>query len=415
MTVEPDVLIVGAGPAGLSAAHTLQRLGMENVVVVDREPHAGGIPLLCPHPTFGLTDFYRPMTGQAYATRLRSKVDPAWLQCNSTVISIGLGLETRLSTPAGLTVLRPKRLLLATGIRETPRSARLVSGDRPRNVLTTGALQRLLAVSHRLPFENPLIVGTELVAFSALLSLRDAGVKAVAMLEQGKRIVARRPADLFARFVLKTPILYECRVARINAMAQDASRLASVTLERVDGTTDNIACDAIIFTGSFVPEASLIGDRPALFDRGSRGPAIDQFWRLGQDGLYAAGNVLRSVETAAWCAREGRLAAEIIAADHFGGSQPGNCRVKISVDDPVAFSTPSFVADTGRASSTAAISVKMAKAVTGRFTMSADERTVWRSSRTSVRPERRIVLSVALPDLAIVRTLKLGFETGGNG
>ena len=62
---EPDVLIIGAGPAGLAAAHALAARGVDRAIVVDREAEAGGIPRFCPHPTFGLTDFFRPMTGPA--------------------------------------------------------------------------------------------------------------------------------------------------------------------------------------------------------------------------------------------------------------------------------------------------------------------------------------------------------------
>ena len=53
---QTDVLVVGAGPAGLAAAAALRRLGVGNVTVVDREPELGGIPRLCHHTGFGLRD-----------------------------------------------------------------------------------------------------------------------------------------------------------------------------------------------------------------------------------------------------------------------------------------------------------------------------------------------------------------------
>jgi thioredoxin reductase len=413
MNADPDVLIVGAGPAGLAAAHSLKRHGVENVLVVEREPEAGGIPRFCPHPTFGLPDFFRPMSGPAYAAKWRSLVDPGWISGATTVTAIGPGLETTISTADGLSMVRPKRLLLATGIRETPRSARLVSGDRPRNVLTTGAVQRLLAETHRLPFVRPLVVGTELVSFSALLSLREAGVRAVAMIEAGDRIVTRRPADVLAGLILKTPIRYLSRVERINAATEDASRLASVTIEDNRGVKTEIACDAVIFTGAFVPEASLLGGLLTLCNTRSRGPAIDQSWRLGQAGLYAAGNVLRSVETAAWAAREGTLAGDAIAADHFGKTLPSERRVAIIADDPVAFSTPSFFAVPGPPLGPLQLSIRMARAARGTVTLSADARTFWRSPGMTALPERRIVLRPSFPDLANVQDIRIGFETDG--
>ncbi len=65
-----DVLVVGAGPAGLSAAIQLRRLGVGPVLVADRETEAGGVPRHSWHTGYGLRDLHRVMTGPAYARAL---------------------------------------------------------------------------------------------------------------------------------------------------------------------------------------------------------------------------------------------------------------------------------------------------------------------------------------------------------
>jgi 2-polyprenyl-6-methoxyphenol hydroxylase-like FAD-dependent oxidoreductase len=65
--VNVDVLIAGAGPAGLAAAIELRRLGAGRVLVVDREAEAGGIPRHSAHTGYGLRDLHRVMTGPGYA------------------------------------------------------------------------------------------------------------------------------------------------------------------------------------------------------------------------------------------------------------------------------------------------------------------------------------------------------------
>ena len=102
----------------------------------------------------------------------------------TTVTAVGADGSVTLTGPDGETRCRPERILFATGIRETPRAARLVSGDRPLNVLTTGALLRLVAAGGPLPFARPVVVGSELVAFSAALTLREHGARPVAMVEE---------------------------------------------------------------------------------------------------------------------------------------------------------------------------------------------------------------------------------------
>jgi NADPH-dependent 2,4-dienoyl-CoA reductase/sulfur reductase-like enzyme len=408
--MEPAVLIVGAGPAGLAAVFVLAKHGIDDVRLIEREAEAGGIPRFCPHPTFGVADYFRPMGGPAYAARLRSCIDPKRVLHSTTATAIDDDLQVTLCSDRGEEVMRPKRLLIATGIRETPRAGRLVSGDRPLNVLTTGALQRILASTHRVQFKRPVIVGTELVSFSAVLSLRDAGVRAVAMIEPQSRIVARRPADLLTQVFLRTPILLGRRLASINAQAVDAKKLRSVTLDR-GGNAEEIACDAVIFTGAFVPEVSLLGRRPDLCDPRSKGPAIDQFWELGRPDFYAAGNVLRGVETASWSAREGALAGHAIAADLLGKRTRADRRIAIVPEPPIAFSTPSFLA-LPLSGDRIRLGVRMANAARGRLTLAADGREFWRSPNWRLLPERRITIEPEFPPLHQIGQITLGLATG---
>lgn len=408
---EPDVLIIGAGPAGLAAAHGLALRGVERVMVVDREAEAGGIPLYCLHATFGLSDFFRPMTGRRYAERLRGLVPASQILTSTTVTGIDNDLQVTLSSNTGSLTIAPRRILLATGIRETPRSARLISGDRPQNVLTTGALQRLVEAKAALPFRAPVIIGSELVSFSAVLTLRHAGVKPVAMIEAGSRIVARKPADFLTRYALGTPIMTGCRVVRINASPFDASQLESVTIEDSGGGSRKLSCDAVVFTGAFVPEASLIGGLAStLRDRATRGPAIDQCWRLPNPRIYAAGNVLRPVETAAWARSEGAAAGNAIADDLLGLMKPPERLVPVVCTDPIRFATPAVIAVPGPQPGSLQMAIRMARPAHGRITMATGGVPFWHSRSSTFRPERRIMLTRSLPDLSRVESIQIGFE-----
>jgi hypothetical protein len=101
------------------------------------------------------------MSGPRYAERLRKLVPASQILTSTTVTGIGDDLEVALSSAAGSRTVFPRRILLSTGIRETPRSARLISGDRPQNILTTGALQRLVKAGTPLPFSAPVVIGSE--------------------------------------------------------------------------------------------------------------------------------------------------------------------------------------------------------------------------------------------------------------
>ena len=127
-----EVVIVGAGPSGLAAAIELKRLGIESVTVIEREREAGGIPRHSDHTGFGARDLRRVMSGPRYARRYRELADAAGVEVlTETMVTDWQGKRSLWVTgPAGRRRIRPAAVVLATGCRERPRSARLVPGVR---------------------------------------------------------------------------------------------------------------------------------------------------------------------------------------------------------------------------------------------------------------------------------------------
>ncbi|WP_134568983.1 NAD(P)/FAD-dependent oxidoreductase, partial [Pseudomonas aeruginosa] len=156
ITEQVDVAIVGSGPAGLAAAIELRRQGVARVCVLERDGEAGGIPRHCAHPPFGLREHGRLLTGPAYALRNVEQAERAGvdIRLRHSVVALAAAGLLQLATPEGPRSLRATRVLLATGARETPRSARLLGGDRPLGVINTGALQAYLYLQGLKPFER---------------------------------------------------------------------------------------------------------------------------------------------------------------------------------------------------------------------------------------------------------------------
>ncbi|HKF62674.1 MAG TPA: FAD-dependent oxidoreductase, partial [Dongiaceae bacterium] len=236
-----EVAILGAGPAGLSAAIALRARGIGDIVVIEREDVPGGVPRHCGHPAFGLREFHRLLGGPAYASNLAAAASGIEIRCRCSVTAIEPGGRIRLLDPErGETSLEARAILLAFGVRETPRSARLVGGDRPWGVVTTGALQQFVYLQKIRPFRRAVVIGSELVAFSALLTLRHAGIEIAAMIEESPHITARRPGDLLARLVLGVPVLISTRLIAIHGLGQ----VEAVEVEQA-GQRRRIACDGV--------------------------------------------------------------------------------------------------------------------------------------------------------------------------
>ena len=280
-----DVVIIGGGPAGLSAARRLHELGIA-ATVLERESAAGGIPRHCGHLGFGWQSHRRIWTGPHFAERLRRDSAALDVRIGHTVLGID-GDVLRVQDARGIHEMSAGRIILATGTRETPRAPRLVGGARPRGVTTTGALQANVYLQNFKPFARPVIVGSEWVSFSAILTCRHIGIAPVAMIEARDRISAPRPGDLVARLLYGVPVWTSTRLIAIAGRAQ----VEAVEIER-GGRREHVACDGVIFTGDFVPEASLMVNRPSV---------------------TLAGNVHGTLKTSGECWREGRAVAEKIA------------------------------------------------------------------------------------------------------
>jgi thioredoxin reductase len=285
-----DVIIVGGGPAGLSAARRLTDLGIHNVVVLEREAEAGGIPRHCGHLGFGWQSHRRLWSGPRFAEELRKSVRGLDVRTATTVIELGKEGHLRVQGSTGISEMKAKHVLVATGTRETPRSARLVGGARPQGVMNTGALQQHVYLYHSKPFDRPVIIGSELVSFSALLTCRHLGIRPVAVLEENPRISAQRPGGFIARFAFGVPVRTSTKLIAI----EGRKNVEAVEIER-RGKRERIACDGVIFTGQFRPET-------ALFPAG-----------LPSEKFSISGNAMGPLKTSGECWLQGVAAAEDIA------------------------------------------------------------------------------------------------------
>jgi len=323
-----DTLIVGAGPAGIAAALELKKLGLNNILIAEREPEAGGIPRMCGHIGFGLTDLYRVMTGPSYARKYREMADRAgikihtsttitgWNDALTSVLSHGKrGYALDFTSPDGLGNIEAKSVLLATGVRERPRSARLVPGHRPQGFFTTGSLQRFV-YEYELPVgKRAVIIGAERVSLSVVMTLMHAGVRVLNMITELPHHQLYLPVFLpakilYADILARAPILTNKRVTNIFGH----QRLEGIEITDLDsGKTRAIECDTIVFTGDWIPENELARKADVKTGKPVLGPQVDSRFRTSQPGIFAAGNLLRGVETADWAALEGRSAAHSIA------------------------------------------------------------------------------------------------------
>jgi thioredoxin reductase len=312
-----DVLIIGGGPAGLTAAAAIASRLNGRVLVVDREASAGGIPRHSDHPGYGIRDLKRFLSGPAYARELVTIAQEAGAEIHTQTMVTGWADErtVEVTSPRGRHHVHAKAIILATGARERPRPARLIPGDRPSGIYTTGQLQNLVHLHHHAPGTRAVIVGAELVSWSAAMTLRKARCRPVLMTSPHPAPEAYAAFTVPGRLGLKIPVSTRTRVARIIGQG----RVSGVEIEHLDTRTRRtVACDTVVFTGDWIPDNELARAAHLPIDPNMLGPLVDTRQATAMPGLFAIGNLVHPVDTADVAALDGRAVAQHVLAHLHG-------------------------------------------------------------------------------------------------
>lgn len=386
-----NIAIVGGGTSGLALATELRRLGVDDVVVVERENQAGGVPRHCGHYPFGLREFKRVMKGPDYARAMvrAAKMAGVDIRTGTSVTALHQAARLSLSTADGMADLQAERVVLCTGVRESSRAQRMLGGQRPMGVISTGALQSMVYLHKKRPFGRPVILGTELVSISAINTCAHIGIKPVAMIEENNRLTARQIIRAYPA-LRGIPVRFNAQ----NLQILGDNQVEAVRYTDASGTPHLIETDGVIVSGQFRPEAALLHASHIEVDPATGGPSVDQFGRSSDPRYFSTGNLLRPIETSSWCWSEAVAAAKRIADDLK--NPIGDCPSRpLRADDAaIRFVMPQRVALTDRGGAMEQMQIRLRHPATGYLSLISGGKTLW-SDFIETRPERRILAPLA--------------------
>ncbi len=316
---EVDVLVIGAGAAGLGAAIGAAREGVENVVIIERDERSGGILNQCIHNGFGLHYFREELTGPEYAERIKNIVKQ-YPNIDVKVEQYVHGIDYRRKEVAvvsteGVTVYKPKSLVVATGARERPMGGILVPGTRPAGVFTAGVAQRFVNLENRLPGKKAIIVGSGDIGLIMARRLTLEGVEVVAVVE---RMPFPGGLERNIRQCLKDfniPLYLSHTVVGIYGK----ERLERVMIAQLDenfkpipGTEKKFDVDTLILSVGLIPQSTLFKDFLKI-DPWTKGIMTSSSGRSSLNWIFAAGNCTVIYDLVDWVTEEGSTSGKFAA------------------------------------------------------------------------------------------------------
>jgi len=293
-----QLLIIGGGPAGLSAAIRAKEVGIDDILIVERSDILGGILNQCIHNGFGLHVFKEELTGPEYAHRLICKVKELNITYELNTIVTHLSKDkvaTLQSSTSGIREIKAKAVILAMGCRERPRGAINIPGTRPAGIYSAGTAQELVNMKGYKIGKRAVLVGSGDIGLIMARRLTLEGTVVEAVVEKMLYSSGLRRNIVQCLDDFNIPLHYQHTVSRIFGH----ERLTGVNIARVDEngqvlyeTETFTPCDTLLFSVGLIPENELSIGASVKMNPITGGAVVDSDLESNVEGIFACGNVL---------------------------------------------------------------------------------------------------------------------------
>lgn len=318
---EISLVVIGSGPAGLAAAISAKKAGIEDVLIMERAENLGGLLHQCIHNGFGMHYFKEDLTGPEYGKRFIDEAKD--LKIDTSLETMVLKIDqnrniTAVNRTKGLLKLRAGALILTMGCRERSRGAIGIPGRRPAGILTAGAAQRLINIEGYIPGKKIVILGSGDIGMIMARRLTFEGAKVEAVIEILPYASGLIRNEVQCLNDYNIPLLLSHTV--INIHGED--RINAVTISKVDNefkpikdTERMIECDTLLLSVGLTPENELSKTAGVVLDPITGGPIVNDMMETSICGIFAAGNVVHVHDLVDYVSHEGELAG--LGAAHF--------------------------------------------------------------------------------------------------
>ena len=345
-----DLVIIGGGPAGMSAAISAYEAGVKDILILERDESLGGILKQCIHNGFGLHRFKEELTGPEYAYRYEQKVQELNIpyKLNTMVLDISENkVITATNSEDGIFQIQAKTIILAMGCRERSKGALNIAGSRPAGIYSAGTAQKFVNIDGYMPGKEVVILGSGDIGLimARRMTLEGAKVKAVCELMPYSGGLARNIEQCLNDYNI--PLMLSHTVVEIHG----DKRLTGVTIAKVDEnrrpileTKEYIECDTLLLSVGLIPENELSKAASVKINNITSGAYVDQNRETSVPGIFACGNVLHVHDLVDFVSEEAEIAGKAAFA-YINDIKTEATNINIKVDGKIRYTVPSMITE----------------------------------------------------------------------
>jgi thioredoxin reductase len=341
-----DLIVVGSGPAGLAAAVSAKKNGVDSVLIIDRDVEPGGILLQCVHSGFGLETFGEDLPGPSYAQRYIQDAESLHIDflMDTMVLDVTKDFSVTVSNEKfGIQIFQAKAIVLAMGCRERSRPQIHLSGTRPAGVFTAGTAQRWVNVEGLMPGKNFVILGSGDIGMimARRLTLEGAHVNRVVEIMPYLNGLSRNYVQCLQDYDI--PLFLNHTINNIYGK----KRVEAVEIVRVDQnrkvqpeTAEIIPCDTVLLSVGLIPENELTRKIGVAMDPITGGAMTDNCFETSSPGIFVAGNVVHVYDLVDYVTHDGTIAGEQAARFIQGHRKIHQKRIPVIAEDSLRYVVP---------------------------------------------------------------------------